>query len=354
MKPCGYISDTHNHNWHAFATANSDGVNNRLRILLDELFRCADEVRKAGGDTIINAGDTFHVRGNIAPSVLNPTVDAYRKLVQSGFKIYILPGNHDLEGKEADRVGSAVTALEEVGCRVIHDVQVGTVAHDHVVMVPWTQDIARLKETLLNLSEVSDDGRGPVDLVIHAPVDGVLPGIPNHGLSPEWLASLKFRYVFAGHYHHHKDFGNGVFSIGALAHHTWGDVGSKAGFLIVSDEGVRWFKSRAPEFVDLSIAKNETEAEMLADQNYVRARIESSKMSEINKLREWLVGAGAKGVVIQTVKEPSKTRDGSVAHSVMAGASIEASVDEFIKSQSFTRAESVQRECQRILSLAGV
>lgn len=354
MKPIGFMADLHNHNWNAFATVNGDGVNGRLQMLLDEILRCAQEVVDAGGSKMILAGDIFHVRGSIAPSVLNPVRDCMRRVRDEfGIVVYILAGNHDLEGKKSTRLGSAITALETDGCIVINTVQAGLAAIDDVVMIPWIQDIAELKQTLEDAAK-SDPKPGEVDLVIHAPIDGVIAGLPPHGLTPEYLAGLGFRRVFAGHYHHHKDFGNGVYSIGALAHHTWSDVGSKAGFLIVSDDEVKWFKSHAPEFVDLSRAADESEAELMTDGNYVRARVSTSKPSDIAKMREWLEKSGAKGVVIQTVKEPAKARTGSVAHSVKAGASIEASIDEFIKGQSFAHAEKVRAKCQNILSLAGV
>ena len=110
MKPYGLMADLHLHNWNAFASVGESGVNARLQLLLNEIRRCADEVKKAGGDTIVIAGDVFHVRGSIAPSVLNPTLDTLRHLISGGIRFVILAGNHDLEGKESNRIGSAITA----------------------------------------------------------------------------------------------------------------------------------------------------------------------------------------------------------------------------------------------------
>src|SRR5471030_1191680 len=107
--PYGLISDSHNHPWSQFAETTSLGVNTRLQIILDETYRAAQTLKAVGGKTLIHAGDLFHVRGKIAPSVLNPTKDLYKRLVDEGFDIIILAGNHDLEGKESTRTGSAVT-----------------------------------------------------------------------------------------------------------------------------------------------------------------------------------------------------------------------------------------------------
>lgn len=348
MKPYGLASDLHCHNWQAFSSVGEDGINTRLKMLLMEVGRLAAEVVAADGDTLYFAGDIFHVRGSIAPSVLNPVLDLFRSLIAQGLRIVIIPGNHDLESKHSKRVSNAVTALESVGCLVCHETQVFDDEPGHsVLVVPWHDKVADLKAHLLKLEAyaVSD-----TDLILHAPIDGTIKGLPDHGLDPEWLGNLGFRSVYAGHYHHHKEFDHNVFSIGAVAHHTWSDVGSKAGFLVVGSTGPKWFKSHTPEFVDLSAATDEAEVEIMAEGNYVRARVTTSKVKEINELREWLMKSGAKGVVIQTIKEPTKAREGSIAHSVKAGASIETSIADYVKSQEFPNGEQVQMECQRILA----
>lgn len=347
MKPYGLIADIHLHNWQAFSTTLEDGLNSRLHALHKEICRCAEEVGKAGGNRIYIAGDVFHVRGSIAPTVLNPTLDVFKRLIDGGWEVVILPGNHDLEGKHSTRLGSAVTALEGVGCKVCSETSVlESEGQIPVICVPWHEKTADLKTELESLSS----GYVGHDVLIHAPIDGTLAGIPAHGLSPEYLSGLQFERVFAGHYHHHKDFGEGVYSIGALSHHTWSDVGSKAGFLIVSETEVKWFKAHTPEFVDLSVANDETEAEILAEGNFVRARINDGSMKAVESMKEWMRKAGAKGVVVQVIKEPTKAREGGVVHSVRAGASIEASIAEYIKGQSFANPEALQVECQKVLA----
>lgn len=347
-KPYGIISDTHNHGWSAFSTTLESGVNSRLQSILDETKRCAEEVRKAGGDTMYHCGDLFHVRGSIAPSVLNPTLDCYRDIIKSGIKIVIDAGNHDLEGKESNRLGSAITALEGVGCTIINSFEHGLRdAGDRVVMIPWTQNIAELKDLIVKARD-ADPVPNEIDLMLHAPLDGVIMGIPDHGLDPAWLGSLGFRRVFSGHYHNHKEFPNNVFSIGALSHHTWSDVGSKAGFLIVSDAGVKWFKSHAPEFVEILATTDPAEIPLLVDGHYVRAKINSTKQKDVEELRAYLIDCGAKGVTILAQKEASVTvRDGST---VKAGASLEVSVADFIKMQSYADPEKLAVLCQDILT----
>lgn len=348
MKPYGVISDTHNHAWSSFATTQSDGTNSRLQVTLSEIRRCAAEVRAAGGNLIIHAGDMFHVRGSIAPSVLNPTKDCLKELIEQGFEIVILAGNHDLESKESNRLSSAITALEDIGCRIVNATSYDAGCAAELVMVPWHQNTADLK---VAIEAVHPNDRPAADLVIHAPIDGVISGLPDHGLTAKYLGELGFRRVFSGHYHHFKDFDNGVYSIGALTHLTWGDVGSKAGFLIVKEEGVTWFKSHAPEFVEITDATEFDEIPLLVDGNYVRAKTSSSKQADIEDLRAHLTKSGAKGITIMAQKAASvEARTGAT---VSAGASIDVSVNDFIKSKSYANAEKLAILCSNILSETG-
>lgn len=353
MKPYGLIADCHLHGWQSFSHPNEEGVNNRLALLLSEIERCTEEVLKAGGDTVVLAGDIFHVRGSVAPSVLNPTLDLFNKLRLKA-KFIAIAGNHDLEGKNSNRVGSAITALEGVGVTVINNVSSGLMTNDDVIFLPWYESVDDLRREIESAKEITIGAKqlpSKVDLIIHAPIDGVIDGLPAHGLTPDWLSEIGFRRVFAGHYHNHKDFGNGVYSIGALAHHTWSDVGSKAGFLIVTETEVRRFKSRCPEFIDITSELSLEDAELLADGNYVRIKTESSKTSDIANLRSAFETFGAKGVVIQSVKTSTVERSSSVASSISAGASLEASLSDWVSAQSFiANKEAVSKMCLDILN----
>lgn len=346
MKPYGLFSDVHLHRWSAFSTTLPNGINSRLQASLDEIRRCADETRKAGGRLLVCAGDTFHVRGSVSPEVLNPAMDLFRELKEEGFEIWLIPGNHDLESKESSRLSSAVTALEGVGCNVAHE---PLIYAGDLFLIPWMNNVNDLKVRIEGASGAHHHHER--DLIIHAPVDGVIAGLPDHGLNAEWLGKQGFRRVFSGHYHHHKDFGNGVYSIGSTTHLTWSDVGSKAGFLIVSEDEVKWFKSHAPEFIDLTPEINPDDVPLLVDGNFVRAKVTTSKTAEINELKEWLTSCGALGVVVQTVKEPTKAR--SATATVSAGASLEVSIADYIKTQSFLHASEVQIEAQKILTEIG-
>lgn len=345
----GVISDSHNHNWSAFSHTNSGGVNNRLQFILDDTIRCAQEVKAAGGQDVIHCGDLFHVRGSVAPTVLNPTLDCYRHIIEDlGVSIHILAGNHDLERKNSERVSSAITALEDVGCTIVNDTVDGLrIPHYlNAVMVPWHESVVELKATLEELAK----HHAGKDLLIHAPVNGVILGIPDHGLDGTYLASLGFKRVFSGHYHNHKEVAPGVFSVGAIAHHTWSDVGTKAGFLIVTDTEVKWRSSNAPRFIEINEDTDPHDIPLIVDGNYVRATLAVTNESEVAEFKETLTNFGALGVLCQWQKKASVTA--RTNSTVKAGASIEHSINEFIAAKAYPDTTKLFSVCESILTEA--
>lgn len=79
--PYGVISDPHYHRWDAFATTNADGLNSRLEIQLDATKEAAKAMKAAGCKHMLVAGDTFHVRGAISPSVLHFVTETYEWII---------------------------------------------------------------------------------------------------------------------------------------------------------------------------------------------------------------------------------------------------------------------------------
>lgn len=344
MNCYGIISDTHHHAWSAFSR-DVGGVNSRLQTILDQTARFALEVRTRDGHALFHGGDMFHVRGNIAPSVLNPSLDTYRAIA-GRMGVYAIPGNHDLEGNDSHRVSNAVSAMESVNVRVAHAPEVIEVDDDWAVaLFPW---FYRVEDLIAGMQIVLAENKATykiIDAIIHAPIDGVLPHLPPHGLDASVLGSLGYNRVFAGHYHHHRDMGNGVFSIGALTHQTWGDVGSKAGGLIVYRDRVEHIESTAPKFVELTGSEDPAELEGIVKGNYVRGKITITNDSELEEFRAALQQFEPAGVVIHPQKKVvAVTR----AVSLKGTPTVEASIDEFCKTKSYGK--EVTDRCIKILT----
>jgi DNA repair exonuclease SbcCD nuclease subunit len=292
------LSDTHYHAWDAFSTVLPSGLNSRLDILLRETDRAVEHLVRCGGTAILHAGDVFHTRGSLTPSVLNPVAELYRKFDYKNLTVDVIPGNHDLESNDTKWLTSATSSL------LAASVEEPSLFHPDVLMVPWYPKVDQL---LAAIKDAKLLNRAAFDLVIHAPVDGVLAGIPSHGLTAAMLAELGFRRVFAGHYHNHRDFGNGVYSIGALTHQTWSDVGSKAGYLLVYEDRVEHYETQAPRFVDIQ-PEDLADPEVLKGKalgNYTRVSLVAPTAEEEAATRKALTEAGSAGILIRGSKAAS-------------------------------------------------
>ena len=340
-KPYGILSDLHYHSWSAFAETSPSGVNSRLQQILDATRYAANRVLAAGGNQLFLAGDVFHKRGEVAPSVLNPVMDLYKELIDSGFAIYAIPGNHDLEKNDSERLANSITALESVGVQVAHKPMVVDLSDDHkVVLFPWyssTKDLTAVmtdwRDDLVEDGAPSDNDP-MLEAIIHAPIDGVLPHLPAHGLTADHLLSTGFDRVFSGHYHNYKDMGDGIYSIGALTHQNWGDINATAGFLIVRDDEVSHFETEHPKFVELTGDETDEAAKAKCKGNYVRVRVEIESEAELNEIRDGVREMGAKGVVVMPIRKTTVTRSGAVASSTTA--SIESSIKSYLDKKSAT------------------
>lgn len=357
-KPYALFADLHAHPWSAFSTTNAEGVNSRLQIIMDEFVRAATILREAGGDHIVFAGDLFHSRGAIDPEIFNLVHDTISDLCQSGFRFSALPGNHDLKGREATELGNAFKSFRE-----IENFEVFTkpgltqtfFSDDQTscVMVPWQSSREQLLRVCKEVFEkLRKDFQGPekMDLIIHAGIDGVLEGMPPAGLTPALLKDLGFKRVFAGHYHDHKVFEDGrVVSIGATTHQTWKDLGTRAGFLLVYPDRIQFSASHAPSFVEITPDSDEDEIPLIVDGNYVRVGGLKLTDAQINKMRDELVGMGAKGVLFQVARETVSARTGAV----LKTKSLEDSVADYVGGLTLTMDKArVLAACNSILSKA--
>jgi DNA repair exonuclease SbcCD nuclease subunit len=351
------VSDLHCHKWSTFSTFTVDGVNGRLRITLDELLRAARHAKSIGAEFIVCAGDILHVRGSIDPEVLNPLQTVIKEILDSGLDIYAIPGNHDLAGKDTTQLGNAIETLSQTKSdngtfHVFNERTVCELEGHKIGFVPFRAT----KELLLKDLDVltGTHKHETMDVFIHAGIDGVLINTPDHGLTGEILADFGFRNVFAGDYHNHKQVVPGVWSIGATTHQRWNDVGTKAGFMVVQDDGkIEFHATHAPRFVDVS-GLDETDMALAADGNYVRFSGPEMTSAEIAELRKFLEDSGAMGVVIMAPKKVAATArtgtpkagtvtvDESVAHFIDDAKDISALVDR----------ERLKRECAEVLDAA--
>lgn len=339
------FSDVHFHNWSAFSVISESGINSRLEYQIEEMHRAYSALREAGGALAVCAGDLFHVRGKLAPSVINPVRDFFREQDFNDTETVILSGNHDLESEDADDLTSSVSVISSSRTIAINDA-CEVSADPNIYMIPWRSDLSALREEIRVLNETSDPDN-PYDLIIHAPMNEVLMNIPNVGLNASEFDGMNFKRVFAGHYHNHKRLSDKVYSCGATGHQTWNDPGTQAGWCLVYDDKVDFHASKQPQFVTVPIGT--TEEDMIeCDGHFIRADIEDPTPEKIVALREYVLGHGAAGVTIRAlVGKKESTREGGETVSALDSLS-----DSIIKFATEKHSEKVAIECGRILKEA--
>ena len=343
------LSDSHFHNWNAYAETNGDGVNTRLIDILDTFELCAKNLASClascvGSTNIYHGGDLFHERGKIPPSVINYVNERLQIIHEKyGVYFYFMPGNHDMEFNDSLTLGHATKALACDWVTVIDDTT--EFEDDKVIMVPWYDKLDDLREHCEGFSDRED-----WDLIIHAPVNGVISGIPDHGLEAQEVAGWGFGRVFVGHYHSHKTFCDGkVVSIGATTHQTWSDVGTLAGFIIVDGDNVTHCESDAPKFIDYEEFESmpERKAQRHIEGNYVRVQLGECSEEEIRTIRDGLAGLGAKAIkIVATPADKSVQRSDTAVES---GQSLEQSITSYIDASEIAEKEAVKAEVMEII-----
>lgn len=301
--PYGVISDPHYHNWNAFSVTDAQGLNSRLAILLDSTKEAARAIHKAGAKHMFVAGDTFHVRGTITPSVLHYVTEAYKWIIDElGLEVVMLAGNHDLETNDSVYSANAAASLQSIGVKIVCGQQpVSVVVGDvNVHLISWRNSHAELLSDMKALrSRLTGVNH---DVVIHTSVNKAIPTMPDVGIDAQELKDIGFRLVLSGHYHNHKEVLPGVISVGALTHQNWGDVGTVAGYMIVNSDGTfTHTETSAPKFVNLEEGVDEKET----PGNYVRFRATIEADEEGVKIKNTLNAMGAKGVVCNFVRKTS-------------------------------------------------
>lgn len=318
------VSDTHFHNWTQFSHIKENGVNSRLENDLTEFARICDEAKAEGCEGFIHCGDLFHVKGKIETTVLTSVLATLEREISSKFSYAMfLTGNHDIEFSDSRKwAGNALMIGNWLAERsLLAGMRTNTLSYgktlstiepkpDDSLFLAWHKDIARWKKAFKLITYLDK-----VKFVFtHAPIDGVVPGVPEGGISQDFLDSIGFKgKIFAGHYHNHKEVSLQLISVGAFTHHSWSDVGSKAGYLILDTlSGEYEFReTKTPKFVDLDTIKvaSAEEYSALCAGNYVRLTVEGEleKAKQIqDEIKEVL---GAKAVLVNLkAKKPETVR----------------------------------------------
>lgn len=357
MRIC-IISDTHLHNWTQFSTIDKNGVNSRLKIILKEMYSVAEKAKEAGCEALVHCGDLFHVKGKVDTSVLVPTTFLLEKINSLFPKgIVLITGNHDIDFSENSNVAGNSLFIPKLQ-KVVSKVENGRLlaSDDDILFIAWHKDI----DTWKSVFEKAIEAHQPRFVFTHAPIDGAVKGVPAHGLTQEYLDSIGFKgKIFAGHYHNHKRISEQLISVGALCHHSWSDVGSKAGFVILDTETGEWEfrEGKAPKFVDLEgVQEPEEKMKSLISGNYVRLTTDK-EIKDAKEIRDFLISQyGAKEALVNIKAKKAEVIRTETVSGITRNPlsdSICVYLDEVYKSETEEFRKKVKVQALDILGLIG-
>ena len=302
-------ADWHFHPFKAFSHIGEDGLNSRLADIAAAWRLCLEKGSEAGCEVMCVAGDLFHVRGQLKPSVVNVVLGCISDAVdRHGMRLVMIPGNHDMEDF---RGGPTAVDLfgGMMGVHVLHDMVV-EINGVKFMGIPYRQDVNEFLRVARELCEKHELEPGRAVVLCHQGLDDVCAGtgMPPTGLSAAAVEDVFGRGmpVFLGHYHSHWRLNwrlSGVIQVGAPIQHSFSSEGRATGWWIYDTErGPMYIENHnSPKFVTL------TEKSRGGEWNHGDfIRVVMPDLRKAEKLAERLMKNGAGGVTAQVVKDLSE------------------------------------------------
>lgn len=340
------IADPHFHNWSAYSQ-DIDGINSRLLYTVNAFREAADFALQRDKIMFI-AGDMFHTRGQIKPSVYNIVKKLINEYTDKGLSVFMLAGNHDCETINAEQNKTALDSLATENCIVFSNMPcVVNFSTYSVFFIPWIEDVNKLKDSIESLREQMK----PNDiLLIHAVVDGVTSKVGN-GLDPEWLYNLPCKLVLAGHLHKPSDYKDKVYSIGSLTHQTFADSGNVNGFIEITPKfSVIRHETKAPKFVDINKIDNSLMFAKSIKGNIVRCTLENVEEKDKKEIEKKLIAMKPLELDIRFTQKTVSVRKEVIASGKI---SVVDTTNKFIQKQNFAYKQEVIEEAGKILTRVG-
>jgi len=240
----------------AFLNDSHYGVRNDNGIFLDnqiDFFQnfFIPECQNRGISKIVWAGDIFDKRRNINIRTLSRVrKEIFDKLLEAGFQITMLVGNHDVFYKNTNEYNSPRELLSDYDNIEIIDtapeVRAEFGGKHKICYIPWICQanyddcMGMLANTKANI------------VVGHFEIAGfeMHMGIPcHHGMSAETFK--RFKLVLSGHFHTRSSIGN-ITYLGTQYETTWADCGDPKGFNILNEElELEFVQYTTPMFIRL-------------------------------------------------------------------------------------------------------
>jgi DNA repair exonuclease SbcCD nuclease subunit len=290
-QPILVLADPHFHNYKNHSTT-IGGKNSRLLHVAETVKAAIDIGGEKGCGAVAIAGDIFHVRGAVRPSVLMTVAECLEYAVSRDIEVVLIPGNHDMEYFRGGE--TAVDILSEMKkVHVLDGKAPWLIGGWDIVGIPYIHDVEEFKDAFGKLLALEK----PDLVLMHQGVDDFKPSetTPETGIVASALENDG--WVISGHYHTAKKVGR-VLSPGAPLQHTFGDEGQERGCWVLTEGDAEFIPiDVAPKFYTVSTAKD---LKKLKAPCFVRIKAKTERAAK--SLREKALEAGAESVVVQLEK----------------------------------------------------
>lgn len=334
-------ADWHFHPFKAFSCIGEDGVNSRLADIARAWRWCLEQAKKEGCEVMCAAGDLFHVRGQLKPSVVNVVLGCISDAVDRyGMRLVMIPGNHDMEDF---RGGPTAVDLfgGMMGVHVLHD-RVVEINGVKFMGIPYRHDVEEFLRVARELREAHDLQPGRAVVLCHQGLDDVAEkGTPPTGLYATYLRAVfgSDIPVFLGHYH--RPFRvDEIVQVGAPIQHSFSSEGRRTGCWIYdTTEGIWHLENcNSPKFLTIY-----SERDGWDHGDFLR--VINSDLKKAERIAEESLIRGAGGVITQIVRDAAEYRATEEAVG-MEPRSVRSMVERYVSGQP-----DMEPYSARILSL---
>ncbi len=290
------FADLHAHNYSQFSSILSDGTNTRLADCLDIFRQIREYGEKKGIKKALFLGDLFNTRTKVAIDVYYKVFDELAVMKSEGFELFLIVGNHDQFLKSGAihsirPLSSVATVIDKPICLKELD----------VYAIPYIENLEARRGAIM-----AGRKAGAGILAIHSPVDGALVGPTDVALQDGLkLADLKgnaFKMILLGHYHKSQKLAENVHFLGSPLELNLGERNDgQKGFWVVDTEdySMKMIPTQYPRFIEL---EDEWTEEQVRN-NFVRLVLKNSKEKDDLKIKQEILAAGGKAVVIERLQQ---------------------------------------------------
>lgn len=219
-----FLTDTH-----TGARASSSVFREYMKYWYEEHFFA--DLSSRGITEIIHGGDFFDNRNAISLQDIDFVVNWFaKKLIDGGFNMTIVLGNHDVAFKNTNRVHSLsmLQAAAPNNVRVIEEPELTEIDGQWYALVPWINS-SNYDSTIEFLNGLIS--KRSIIVVGHFEIAGAKmyanSSLCEHGLNADLFT--QFKEVWSGHFHH-KSMMNNIRYMGSAFHLNWQDHNDARGY----------------------------------------------------------------------------------------------------------------------------